>query len=210
MKTRPLHEGKHKPGCTCGFCKNKGRFGKKPEAAEPRLAETSIQAVYGGKKYPAAAEDNGGMGQYIRVYNYQQNQWDRASGSRNDIIAQGWLPELEQQGWQIIGLQNERAARIVSTLLEQDIPVQTHDFSKFDREQLAIGTREEMEHTGDVNTARQIAATHLSQDKDYYRKMQQAGLLDKMTPEQNAITSEFAASWLQQRNKPGSLPKQAH
>lgn len=27
--TRDLIEGGHKPGCTCGFCKNKGSFGKK-------------------------------------------------------------------------------------------------------------------------------------------------------------------------------------
>jgi len=32
-----LHEGKHKGGCTCGFCKNKGKMGKKeggPSAAD--------------------------------------------------------------------------------------------------------------------------------------------------------------------------------
>lgn len=26
-----INEGKHKAGCTCGFCKNKNRFGKKPK-----------------------------------------------------------------------------------------------------------------------------------------------------------------------------------
>lgn len=28
-----LNEGRHKPGCTCGFCKNMGRFGKKKDDA---------------------------------------------------------------------------------------------------------------------------------------------------------------------------------
>ncbi len=37
----PLLE-RHKPGCTCGFCKNKGRFGRKP--AEPEAqADTKAQ-----------------------------------------------------------------------------------------------------------------------------------------------------------------------
>jgi len=31
MKTKNLTEGKHKAGCTCGFCKNKGKFGKKSD-----------------------------------------------------------------------------------------------------------------------------------------------------------------------------------
>lgn len=29
-----LNEGKHKAGCTCGFCKNKGKFGKKEDVKE--------------------------------------------------------------------------------------------------------------------------------------------------------------------------------
>src|SRR5208337_2234465 len=29
MAEADIHEGGHKPGCQCGFCKNKGKFGKK-------------------------------------------------------------------------------------------------------------------------------------------------------------------------------------
>lgn len=29
---RKITEGKHRDGCTCGFCKNKGKFGKKADA----------------------------------------------------------------------------------------------------------------------------------------------------------------------------------
>jgi hypothetical protein len=29
---RNINEGGHKAGCTCGFCKNKGKFGKKADA----------------------------------------------------------------------------------------------------------------------------------------------------------------------------------
>lgn len=34
-----VSEGKHKEGCACGFCKNKGRFGKKDKAEEPSAKE---------------------------------------------------------------------------------------------------------------------------------------------------------------------------
>lgn len=34
-----LTEGKHKPGCKCGFCMNKGKFGKKKEAEEGKEEE---------------------------------------------------------------------------------------------------------------------------------------------------------------------------
>ena len=43
--------------------------------------------------------------------------------------------------------------------------------SDFDRAQLAIGTRVEMEHTRDVRLAREIAMDHLSEDPDYYQKL---------------------------------------
>lgn len=29
---RKFNEGGHKAGCQCGFCKNKGKFGKKADA----------------------------------------------------------------------------------------------------------------------------------------------------------------------------------
>lgn len=31
MIRKPLREGGHKAGCQCGFCKNKGSFGKKKD-----------------------------------------------------------------------------------------------------------------------------------------------------------------------------------
>lgn len=31
---KKLIEGKHKDGCQCGFCKNKGKFGRKTDTAE--------------------------------------------------------------------------------------------------------------------------------------------------------------------------------
>lgn len=35
-----VNEGGHKPGCTCGFCKNKGRFGKKKEETPAETKDT--------------------------------------------------------------------------------------------------------------------------------------------------------------------------
>ncbi len=41
----------------------------------------------------------------------------------------------------------------------------------FNAEQLAVGTKHEMEHTTDPKVARKIAADHLGEDPDYYRKL---------------------------------------
>jgi hypothetical protein len=41
----PLSEGGHKPGCTCGFCKNKGRgFKKKTDTKAEDSPKTDDQA----------------------------------------------------------------------------------------------------------------------------------------------------------------------
>ena len=48
--------------------------------------------------------------------------------------------------------------------------------AKFDREQLKMGVREEMEHTDDQRIALRIAAAHLMEIPDYYTKLKQAGL----------------------------------
>ena len=37
-----VSEGKHKAGCTCGFCKNKGSFGKKKEEEQKDVDESKI------------------------------------------------------------------------------------------------------------------------------------------------------------------------
>lgn len=43
--------------------------------------------------------------------------------------------------------------------------------SDFDPEQLAIGTKVESEHTDDKSLAKEIAKDHLTEDKDYYKKL---------------------------------------
>lgn len=34
MQSNKISEGGHKAGCTCGFCQNKGKFGKKDDAKD--------------------------------------------------------------------------------------------------------------------------------------------------------------------------------
>lgn len=41
----------------------------------------------------------------------------------------------------------------------------------FDQEQLSAGVKVEMEHTNDPKIAREIAMDHLTEDKDYYKKL---------------------------------------
>jgi hypothetical protein len=46
-----------------------------------------------------------------------------------------------------------------------------HKLSDLDQEQLRIGARHEREHTTDKDIARRIAADHLVEDQDYYKKL---------------------------------------
>lgn len=48
--------------------------------------------------------------------------------------------------------------------------------SDFNQAQLRRGTRHEMEHTSDRCVAMRIAMDHLAEDRDYYRKLERAGL----------------------------------
>ncbi|GAB6276256.1 MAG: hypothetical protein SAMD01599839_07960 [Rectinema sp.] len=46
-------------------------------------------------------------------------------------------------------------------------------------DELAVGIKVEMEHTDDPEAAKMIAIAHISQDKDYYKKLLAAGLVDE-------------------------------
>lgn len=47
---------------------------------------------------------------------------------------------------------------------------------KFDKKQLKIGTKVEMEHTNKSSIAKQIAKSHLHENRNYYVKLKKAGL----------------------------------
>lgn len=78
----------------------------------------------------------------------------------------------------------EDAVKMVSTLLEDDIPggkaPDDHSWGNLDKKQLAVGTKVEMEHTNEHGKAEEIAADHLTEDPDYYTKLEKAGLADEL------------------------------
>jgi len=78
----------------------------------------------------------------------------------------------------------ECAKIIVGSLLEDDIPggraPDSHRWGHLDPEQLAIGKKVEMEHTDDPAVAEEIAADHLTENPNYYRKLKKAGLADEL------------------------------
>lgn len=47
---------------------------------------------------------------------------------------------------------------------------------RFDKRQLRMGVKVEMEHTYSKNIAKQIAKAHLVENKKYYTKLRKAGL----------------------------------
>lgn len=56
---------------------------------------------------------------------------------------------------------------------------------EFDKEQLKIGIKHEMEHTDDVNVAAEIAMDHLAEDPSYYSKLKGSGLADELKKSKN-------------------------
>lgn len=60
-------------------------------------------------------------------------------------------------------------------LVEDELPGGAADDmpdQNFDPIQLEIGIEHELEHTGDRNIAKNIAKDHLTEDPNYYRKIQ--------------------------------------
>lgn len=56
----------------------------------------------------------------------------------------------------------------------------------FDEKQLEAGIKVEMEHTNDKKLAREIAMDHLTEDKDYYKKLKEIEKKDKLRVDREA------------------------
>ena len=54
------------------------------------------------------------------------------------------------------------------------------DPAQVDQEQLAMGIKTEMEHTQDLDLAREIAMDHLAEDPQYYSNLKNAGMADEL------------------------------
>jgi len=86
--------------------------------------------------------------------------------------------------------------------------VKAADPAKVDQDELAMGTKEEMEHTTDVKVAERIALEHLAEDPSYYSKLKKAGLAefyrspDYFGPKAEQYLDEVA---LDERGLPGAM-----
>jgi|GEM_PF-2126482 len=56
----------------------------------------------------------------------------------------------------------------------------TKDISDFDSKEVEMGMKVELEHTKDINIAKEIVADHLSEDPAYYSKLKGSGLADEL------------------------------
>ena len=56
----------------------------------------------------------------------------------------------------------------------------TKEISDFDAKEVEMGLRVEMEHTNNLQLAREIVADHLSEDPLYYSKLKDSGLADEL------------------------------
>jgi len=58
--------------------------------------------------------------------------------------------------------------------------------NQVDPNQLSIGVQVEMEHTNDLDIAKEIAMDHLTEDPEYYTKLIKAGLASEFQPSHNS------------------------
>jgi hypothetical protein len=58
--------------------------------------------------------------------------------------------------------------------------------NQVDANQLSIGVQVEMEHTNDLDIAKEIAMDHLTEDPEYYTKLIKAGLASEFQPSHNS------------------------
>jgi GNAT superfamily N-acetyltransferase len=56
----------------------------------------------------------------------------------------------------------------------------TKNISDFDAKEVEMGMKVELEHTKDINIAKEIVADHLSEDPSYYSKLKGSGLADEL------------------------------
>ena len=84
----------------------------------------------------------------------------------------------------------------------------------FDQEQLAAGTKIEMEHTNNSKIAREIAMDHLTEDKDYYKKLKVIEKNEKIDNEHSHVGKVISRAGKYVVKKPNgemhSLPNEQH
>lgn len=78
--------------------------------------------------------------------------------------------------------------------------------SKFDKRELAIGAKIELEHVDDIEAAKEIAKDHLVEDKGYYKKElfaeERAKAIKTLQKSKMKLTMEAVVNFLQENPNP--------
>jgi hypothetical protein len=134
------------------------------ESHEDRFTRKQDQAFGNMKRYPYPQNQGGKAKRRFKKWSNTGQHWQDRAMCHHGTVAE----------------------QLVASLLEDDLPggaaPDNHRWSHIDREQLAVGTKVEMEHTNNPRVAEEIAADHLTEDPAYYQKLQKAGLADEFKP----------------------------
>jgi len=90
-----LNEGKHKGGCTCGFCKNKGKMGKKKEGG-PSAADNVKKSFKKKKEVDEGEEKNNDNNPEFKEKDEQQWRKDRSASSAGDDVRKSFEKDSKE------------------------------------------------------------------------------------------------------------------
>lgn len=107
---------------------------------------------------------------------------DLSKSSANKIVTERKRLALKSENEEVNLIKTSQANESTAVNEEELVKRAKEDKrpdSDFDAEQLKVGIKVEMEHTKDPEVAKVIAKDHLSETKDYYKKLDKAGLIDE-------------------------------
>ena len=92
---KEVNEGKHKSGCTCGFCANKGKMGKKKEGG-PSAADNVKKSFKKKKEVDEGEEKNNDNNPEFKEKDEQQWRKDRSASAAGDNVRKSFEKDSKE------------------------------------------------------------------------------------------------------------------
>jgi hypothetical protein len=143
-----------------------GRFDFKDISKKRRFyakLDTEEKIISGYRSGYISKEDAIDFAKERKLYDIIDNELKKSLGGKSMVV-----------------VRTLKKSKITDTTLWVKVLSNKHKVSpSVIEEQIEMGSKEELEHTSDMNEARKIAVEHLSEDPHYYHKLDATGLMEK-------------------------------
>jgi len=157
LHDRFLTESKHKAGCKCGFCANKGSFGKKDKAEECKKEEEEDKVEKVEEKYSAPFEKMRGLANLGERRVASNGLWESAVAS--EPFNTHWKMDKEKAGM---------------VKVDEESQPEPHDL---ETDQFAPGPRDRMEPSQPTTKGSRVSTEKLKSLKGMLSKKSDKGTL---------------------------------